>query len=213
VLAEMNRRSCVKRTKIFFLNFDYYLAQEIPRALQELDVPFLNFQPSKLKLTGAQEFLPRIMQSIIRYEPDLILTINSLGLDHSGNMADFLNKAKIPLIVWFLDSPDLFIDGLEHIYPQNCLFFSCDPHASQKSSSKLAQEIHYLPLAADKYRIKETKKNGRIPVSFVGDTWTTKIAACHKNHNFERFFLKEFKRVSRTIKSKWLMAFGLLAGQ
>jgi spore maturation protein CgeB len=59
--------------------------------------------------------------------------------------------------------------------------------------------MHYLPLAADKTRMKKPGDTPRIPVSFLGDTWSVKIAACVKNHDLPAYFLRESLRLARAL--------------
>lgn len=186
------------KPRIFFLNLDYYLSREIPLALQELKVNFLNFRPNDLGIPG-KEFLQRTAEAITRFRPDFVLTVNALGLDGSGYMAQFFDSLDIPLLIWFVDSPDLFLLGREHVYPQNSLFFSCDPDGEEKAAGTIAKDMHYLPLAADKTRMKKPGNAPRIPVSFLGDTWSAKIAACLKNHDLPAYFLRESGRVARAM--------------
>lgn len=186
------------KPRIFFLNLDYYLSREIPLALQELGLTFLNFRPNDLGIP-VKEFLQRTAEAISRFRPDFVLTVNALGLDETGYMAQFFDARKIPLLIWFVDSPDLFLFGREHIYPQNSLFFSCDPDGREKAAGTIAKDMHYLPLAADKTRMKKPGDTPRIPVSFLGDTWSVKIAACLKNHDLPAYFLRESGRVARAM--------------
>ncbi len=192
------RQRMTSKPRIFFLNLDYYLSREIPLALRELGISFLNFRPNELGIP-ATEFLHRTTESILRYRPDLVLTVNALGLDEAGQMAEFFRQTGIPLAVWFVDSPDLFICGREHIYPENRILFSCDPHGAEKASWLGGWEVHYLPLAADKSAMRYAKDSPRISVSFVGESWTRKIAACHRNHDLPAWALKAAPKIARSL--------------
>lgn len=198
-----NSSACRRKSgkpKIFFLNLGYYLSREIPNALEELQCPFLDFQPRKMGENVTPDlFLRQTISAILRYKPDMVLTVNALGLDNAGAMAQFLERCKIPLAVWFVDNPELFFIGGEKMYPDNTVFFTCDPDAAQKIARISGPTTHYLPLAVDKGSIQQIKKTNCRSISFVGDTWTEKIAACYKNHALPRFFLLNALALARAL--------------
>ncbi|KAF5046691.1 Glycosyl transferases group 1 [anaerobic digester metagenome] len=196
----LNNHFKQKMPKIFFINFSYFLGHEIQNALTELQCPFLNFEPNTiLKGKNLSEILQHTIFAILKFKPDLVLTINSNGIDNSGFLSSFLEKHGIPLIVWFVDNPELFIIGKEKIYPHNSLFFTCDPHGPQKVKRLTDIQTHVLPLAADKKIFQPISKNYIRSVSFVGSTWTSKIAACHKNFSFPRHLLLQSAYISNLL--------------
>lgn len=189
-----------KMPKIFYINFSYYLSGEIPEALSELQCPYLNFEPKNiLKGINIVEFLPRLISAILKYKPDLVLAINANGIDNSGALASFLDKHGIPLLVWFVDNPELFILGKEKAYPPRSLFFTCDPQGPQKVKHLIDIQTQVLPLAADKRIFQPISQNHARSVSFVGSTWTSKIAACLKNFKFHRYFLLQSDHLSKIL--------------
>ena len=192
-----NRRN---RPRIFFINLGYYLSKEIPGALTELHCPFLDFQPRTLRDGENPDlFLPRIVEAISRYKPDMVLTVNALGLDKSGMLADFLDCSGIPLVVWFVDNPELFCLGCEASFPPKTVFFTCDPDGPAKVRRFMGVATHVLPLAADRKSFQPIATNHSRCVSFAGDTWTNKIVACHKNHALPREVLLQSGQIAEAL--------------
>ena len=193
-------RSRRGQPRIFLINLGYYLSWEIPRALEELQCPFLNFQPGKLRDGDNPDlFFPRIVEAIAKYKPDMVLTVNALGLDKSGRLADFLDRSGIPLVVWFVDNPELFCLGCETSFPSRTVFFTCDPDGPAKVRRFMGVPTHVLPLAADRNAFQPIAANHHRSVSFAGDTWTGKIGACHKNHAFPRDLLLQSGQVAEAL--------------
>ncbi|WP_462325243.1 glycosyltransferase family protein [Desulfoplanes sp.] len=186
--------------RIFFINLGYYLSWEIPRALEELQCPFLDFQPGKLRDGENPDlFFPRIVGAISRYKPDMVLTVNALGLDTSGRLADFLDRSGIPLVVWFVDNPELFCLGCGTSFPPKTLFFTCDPDGPAKVRRFMGVATHVLPLAVDRNAFQPIATKHLRRVSFAGDTWTKKVVACHKNHAFSRGLLRQSGQIAGTL--------------
>ncbi|GAU09391.1 CgeB family protein [Desulfoplanes formicivorans] len=186
--------------RILFINMGYYLSREIPSALTKLQCPFLNFQPGRLPDgRDCELFLPRLLKAIAQYKPHMVLTVNGLGLDKDGVVAEFLNTAGIPLVVWFVDNPELFCLGCESSYPDKTIFFTCDPDGPAKVRRWVPCVTHVLPLAADTNTFKPVTTTHARKVSFAGDTWTGKIAVCHKNHFFPRVLVRQALGVARAL--------------
>lgn len=189
--------------RIFFINLGYYLSREIPGALTKLACPFFNFQPKRLPDGRDTElFLPRILKALAQYKPHMVLTVNAFGLDKNGVLAEFLNRAGIPLVVWFVDNPELFCLGCEACYPDKTIFFTCDPDGPAKVQQFVPFVTHVLPLAADINTFKPVPTTQARKVSFAGNTWTGKIAACRNNHAFPRDLLAEANTIARALVAR-----------
>lgn len=95
------------KPRILLLDSPYFLLREIRDALTSLDIPFATLQvpeapPGGELADGA--FVGELLRRALEFRPDFVLTVNHLGLDREGRLTELLDRLKLPLASWFVDS-------------------------------------------------------------------------------------------------------------
>jgi spore maturation protein CgeB len=90
--------------RVLIVNPDYFLILEMVRALRTLghEVQMLLFDKRR---DQGEEVIRRILAEVGDFSPDLVLTVNHLGLDRQGLLMEFFHQLKVPLVSWYVDSP------------------------------------------------------------------------------------------------------------
>jgi spore maturation protein CgeB len=162
------------RLKVLIFDAGYYLTREINAALHRLghETRLLPMDSGDACGDGA---VSRLLTAVAEFQPDLAVTVNHLGLDQEGVLADVLAGVQLPLASWFVDSP-LFILREERRPAKDCAVFVWDADYVQPVKDRGYQRVFFLPLAADERLFKPL--NGRpnplcdwaCDVAFVGDS-------------------------------------------
>ncbi|MDR2301778.1 MAG: glycosyltransferase [Deltaproteobacteria bacterium] len=166
-----------KPPRILFFDTAYFLSQEIQNAAKGLGAP-LSVWKATLGETANESDYARLLNQIKTFRPELVLTVNHLGFDAQGLLADTLRRLGIPMASWFVDSP-LFILGAAKRPTSDFFTFCWDQDYLEVLKSLGYHPAAYLPLASDPKFFFPNKKNQppKPIVSFVGDSLE---AATHK---------------------------------
>ncbi|MCL1925804.1 MAG: glycosyltransferase [Syntrophorhabdaceae bacterium] len=159
---------------IALFDFGYFLTEEIARALAALGHSVVRVRGKKDEKCG--DILGRVTETIALKRPDFFLTVNHLGFDEEGVLADFFESIGMPAAVWYVDNPNL----LMRIFPQNvspcCCVFTWDESYKESLRGIGFENVEYLPLAADEeifhpMRLSIERRNRLgADVGFVGDS-------------------------------------------
>jgi spore maturation protein CgeB len=152
---------------VLFLFGSYYCQAESIRGFEALGhrVIILDYR-------GRENTLIDRFNEILRNDrPDLVFSINMRGLDNRGVMAGILSGVGIPLVLWFVDSPEFILYGEALPSLANCRVF-----VWEKSYLPMVQglgyDARYLPLAADPALIEAAVVSSKFKaeISFVGNS-------------------------------------------
>ncbi|MFH1089957.1 MAG: glycosyltransferase, partial [Pseudomonadota bacterium] len=163
------------RLKVMILDAGYYLVREMSAALRKLGHQGRRFRVPDRE-TGSTKDLSRLISEIADFKPDFVLTVNHLGFDQRGILADFLTGIKMPFASWFVDSPWLILGQSEKNRSEYCSLFIWDSDYLEDIKVMGYAKVHYLPLGTDEDVFKPA--NGRpnplaelaSKISFVGDS-------------------------------------------
>jgi spore maturation protein CgeB len=99
----------------------------------------------------------------------MILTVNHLGFDCEGLLADTLNRLGLPMASWFVDSPAFILGPAKR---PNCDFFTfCWDRDYLPTLKQMGYHpVHYLPLASDPELFFPKAKQSDNQIAFVGDS-------------------------------------------
>lgn len=168
-----------ERLRVLVVNPDYFLIPEVLRAFRRLghDVGLISFDKRR---EPGEEVLRRILAQLTEFRPDLLFTINHLGVDREGVLLQCLERLRVPLVSWFVDSPALILDLYAGAGRDLTFIFSWDPTYIPRVRALGFGHVHPLPLATDP-EIFRPGGNGdtdgyRCPVSFVGNSLTRPVA-------------------------------------
>ena len=168
------------RPRVLFIDSDYFLCREILGALEQLEVP-CRVLPLEDTETGSGQFIEALLQAVIDFKPDFVLTVNHFGLDREGKLSGLLEELRLPLASWFVDNPHLILHEYAHPGADNTVLFSFDAGNLDMLRAKGFPHVHYLPLATDPTRFRPGAGGGApnswaADVSFVGSSMTKPVA-------------------------------------
>lgn len=144
----IKKRLATAELKILVINTGYFLNQEIYRALTLLGHQAVFFDLENTEY-GAGDTISRLLAATADFKPDFVLTVNHLGLDAKGILINLLNRLKLPLASWFVDSPIFILRHAPNNVSDNCSIFVWDRDYLAPVKSLGYEHVHYLPLATD----------------------------------------------------------------
>jgi spore maturation protein CgeB len=101
------------------------------------------------------------------FRPDLVLTVNHLGLDTDGLLLSVFQRLSLPVASWFVDSPLYILEP----GPQGDIFvFSWDRDYVEPLKSLGLTKVELLPLATDPDYFAPRKAPLDRDLAFVGDS-------------------------------------------
>ncbi|SMP49392.1 spore maturation protein CgeB [Desulfonatronum zhilinae] len=193
--------------RVLLLTSQYFLLGEVIGAFQRMDVPhrLLEFTPRE---TGRTEFVQDLLTAILEFKPDLVLTINHLGVDREGVLMELLEKCRLPLASWFVDNPHLVLYVYTRLVSPWTTIFTWDADNVDSLRAMGFEHVHYLPLGTDIHRFHPpadpASRPGACPdfwrarVSFVGNSMLAKVTARLKAGHFPRPMLLAYRDVARS---------------
>ncbi|WP_084185092.1 CgeB family protein [Desulfonatronum thiodismutans] len=193
--------------RVLLLTSQYFLLGEVIGAFQRMDVPhrLLEFTPREF---GRTEFVQDLLTAILEFKPDLVLTINHLGVDREGVLMELLEKCRLPLASWFVDNPHLVLYVYTKLVNPWTTIFTWDADNVDSLRAMGFEHVHYLPLGTDIHRFRPPSGSTNRPescpdswrarVSFVGNSMLAKVAARLKAGRFPRPMLLAYREVARS---------------
>lgn len=165
--------------RVLLITSQYFIMGEIAAAMERLDVPhrLLDLGAKEMDL---DEFVRLMVQTLAKFKPDMVLTVNHLGVDHEGVLHSILKRKNLPLVSWFVDNPHLILDAYANPETEHTVLFTWDADTVQSLKHKGYENTFHLPLGADPNRFSPTPSGRDIPedwkarVSFVGNSMKTK---------------------------------------
>ncbi|MBP2675073.1 MAG: hypothetical protein H6Q84_1913, partial [Deltaproteobacteria bacterium] len=125
------------------------------------------------------DILGRAIETIASDRPDFFLTMNHLGFDEDGALADLFRSIEMPAAVWHVDSPDCVVRAFPKNVSPFCCIFVWDECYMGSMRSLGFENVAYLPLASDETvfrpRGMSFAERGKIgsDVGFVGNSMVT----------------------------------------
>jgi len=131
-----------ERLSVILLVSGYYLQEEIGQALRNLGHRVL-----PLTYEDRSDVIERLLR--LSLEADLLITVNHLGFDQSGELGRLLKRIGLPIVSWYVDRPGFIL--LDHIVPTHgeSFVFTWEKATLRELEEYGFQHIHYLPLATD----------------------------------------------------------------
>ncbi|MDR3134828.1 MAG: glycosyltransferase [Deltaproteobacteria bacterium] len=156
--------------KILLFDTGYFLGREIQSAAKALGAP-LSVWSSNPGATANGDDYARLLAQVKDFRPELVLTVNCLGFDAEGLLADALARLGIPVASWFVDSP-IFILGAAPRPRADFFAFCWDRDYLGALNGLGYPKASYLPLASDPLVFCPAARPQRAAprVAFVGDS-------------------------------------------
>jgi len=174
-----------EKLNILILHSKYYLLPEILNSLKKLGHSTrLVMVSSEKDAEGAQETLENILQEIITFRPDFVLTVNHLGFDQEGILTRLFTDMELPYASWYVDSPVFILRNYKNQISPYLTIFLWDRDYIDDLKKCGFTNIYYLPLATDTTIFKQIDSEHPLyrrfmcPVSFVGNSGKSIIEEC-----------------------------------
>lgn len=167
-----------EKPRVLLLTSQYFLMGEIVSACEklELDFRFLDLASREMNL---DDFVNTILGTLTSFQPDLVLTVNHLGVDREGFLTSLLEKFDVPLVSWFVDNPLLALPAYDNLHAGKNAVFSWDADNLDDLRGMGFDNVFYLPLGTDPDRFvpgKGGQDDWKARVSFVGNSMIRKTS-------------------------------------
>ena len=165
------------RRTIALFDFGYFVTEEIARAAEALGHEVVRIPGNRNEKCG--DLLSRAIETIAMRKPDFFVTVNHIGFDEGGVLADFFKAIEMPSAIWYVDSPNLVVRAYgKNVSPYSSIFLWDESYLEDMKSLGF-ENVSCLPLAADEsvfrpicvspHGEKENRRNGRVRRKFDGD--------------------------------------------
>ena len=167
------------RRTIALFDFGYFVTEEIARAAEALGHEVVRIPGNRNEKCG--DLLSRAIETIAMRKPDFFVTVNHIGFDEGGVLADLFKAIEMPAAIWYVDSPNLVVRAYgKNVSPYSSIFLWDESYLEDMKSLGF-ENVSCLPLAADESVFRpicvsppERRKIGAT-VGFVGNSMATSV--------------------------------------
>ncbi len=191
--------------RVLIVNSDYFLIPEATRAFRCLGHTVKPLLFDKRRDQG-EEVVQRILREVKDYAPDLVFTVNHLGLDRQGILSEFFHRWRLPLVSWYVDSPAIILNLYEGRPSEFAYVFVWDPAFIPEVRALGFEKVFPLPLATDPEIFRPGPAPGpaswQSPVAFVGNSLTAAVRKKLARLPDSPGFLPLFHRLARAYRER-----------
>lgn len=151
---------------ILLMYGNFFIQEEIRRAFNQnkLNVGIFDYRCIKT----FDSYQNQLQKTIQMYKPEVIISINMLGVDGNGIWSDITSRYGIPVCVWYVDDPSPINLHQKQFIRSNAIAFCWERDYLEKLKEDGFESTFYLPLATDPDIFRQTEKELKTPVGFVG---------------------------------------------
>jgi spore maturation protein CgeB len=161
------------------LDTGYFVVNDVLEAAADLGWSTLALRTkAEGKADGA--FIAELLRALVVHRPDFVLTMNHLGFDEKGILAQLLGTYEVPLASWFVDHPMPILGGADaNANPFSqvfCFERTALPWLERHGYSSPvylptgSNRRHFHPAAID----QAARRRLRWPLTFAGNSWWVK---------------------------------------
>ena len=196
------------KLKVIIINSGYFLIREFSRALVEDgnkikmvnlydEIPSSPSQKSVEECASAN-FLETLISNLLTFKPDFIFTVNLIGFDKDGSLAEVLDELNVIVVNWFVDTPFGILHNVSGIDKKNILSLCWEKQYIQKFRDEFQNhKIEYLPYGTmfnGRERFRQDKFVEEI--SFVGSSMVSAVTDWKKKGKISSVIEKEFTKLA-----------------
>ena len=149
---------------VLVLTSGYHLQGEVARVLESV-----GHTVHRVPVGGDfSDVLKGVLSSLVRFQPDFVLSINHLGFDHGGVLGETLERFEVPVAVWYVDSPALVLRDARCADKGWSRVFVWERQVQSQLRDRGYNDIHFLPLATDPTVFKPGGPGLPLALTFVG---------------------------------------------
>ncbi|MBN1307089.1 MAG: glycosyltransferase [Chitinispirillaceae bacterium] len=171
VLQLLSRKQPLSKppAAMMLMQGDFFAERELQRAAEKHGTTVLPFLYKKWESMDCYESqLQRLIQT---GRPEIIISVNMLGFDGNGILAEHARREGIPAAVWFLDDPRPILLNRRNQITPDMVAFSWERGYIPWLQRQGFSSVHYLPLATDPSRFAPPTSGGnRIRCGFTGSS-------------------------------------------
>ena len=164
---------------ILVLDTGYLMVGDVTDAARDLGWKVVAL-PARRQGTGSGEFVGQLLMALATHRPDYVMTINHLGFDEEGVLAQLLDRYQVPTASWFVDHPLPVLGGSPENVTPHCQLFCFERTALPWLARQGYHSPTYLPTASNG-RYYHPAAIHRVharrlawPLTFVGNSWWIK---------------------------------------
>lgn len=208
------------QTKLLLISSKYFLMGEVESACKNLGLDYRHILLGNEEIAHS-DFVKQLLEEIVSFKPDALITLNHLGVDREGVLMDLINKLELPFISWFVDNPHLILYSYEGLTSPFLHIFTWDLDNVPSLKARGFNNVYYLPLGTDANRFHPNNRktllspDWKSAVSFVGNSMIDKVQkrldACSLPRQFyDDFFAlaKSFIQSPKRIAEKFILEDG-----
>jgi len=184
-------------TRFLLISSQYFLLGEIDLACKRLGIECKHLLLENDEISS-QEFIAQLLNEVISFKPDALLTLNHSGVDREGILMNLLEKLQLPFISWFVDNPHLVLSAYTGLTSPWLNIFTWDKDNIPSLKAQGFENTYYLPLGTDPMRFHPRNKKLSFPkkwesdVSFVGNSMLAKVEKRWSKSRFPQKYFKTF---------------------
>jgi len=130
----------------------------------------------------SREAVAHLLQTLIDFRPDLLLSVNLGGMDVNGVFAGLFEDLGLPFVTWFVDDPRTIIIGRTHYATPRSIALTWEHAYAEYLKSSGFPVVEVMPLAVDKGLFDaEPANEWDLPCTFVGNSMSAPAASAWHN--------------------------------
>lgn len=194
-----------KDVRLLLITSKYFLMGEVVEACKRLNIAhyLLSIEDKEVAKT---EFITQLLQAILTFKPDCVLTLNHLGVDREGVLINLLERLQLPIASWFVDNPQLIIHLYKDLISPWTTIFTWDNDNLAELKAQGYQHVFYLPLGTNPNRFRPHQS--KLPsslfptrISFVGNSMVYKVKKKISKYSYPKILLQTYKTIARDFRA------------
>ena len=152
---------------LLLMQGDFFVERELSAAAVEngTDISVFHYKQKR----AVNEYESHLQKMLQNNHPDAIVSINMLGFDGNGILAEYAARTGIPVVIWFVDDPRPILLNHRNSLTRNMVAYTWERSYLPWLSQQGFRSVGYLPLAADTHRLPgDTAVECRIRCAFIG---------------------------------------------
>jgi spore maturation protein CgeB len=191
-----------EQLRVLLVNPDYFLIPEVMRGFRKLGHEVRTVLFDRRREQG-EEVVRRILTEVNDYGPDLVFTVNHLGLDRQGLLMEFFQRWRVPVVSWYVDSPAIILHLYEGRPSEFAYIFVWDPAFIPEVKALGFEKVFSLPLATDpEIFCPRPGASGRTSVAFVGNSLTGAVREKMRRLPGSPAFRRLFSKLTQAYREK-----------
>ncbi len=154
--------------RLLILESDYWLDGACLRAAERLGWETRAVPMAKVG-TLPRDMVQGLIEALLLFRPDFVLSINLSGMDEDGLFARMFEDLRLPYVTWFVDDPRTITLGRARYASPYAVAFTWEAAYEAYLGEIGFQEVRTLPLAVDPALFDaEPATEWHAPPTFVG---------------------------------------------